>query len=103
MTVRRGLNFARIHVAACEALLQRCWRVGILREFGAKGFRFHVGSGSCRHIVLYQGLRHFPLQVGTFTAKRALKTHGKSGPAPDFCAKHFSKTLLNKSYRVFLV
>jgi hypothetical protein len=25
------------------------------------------------------------------------------GPAPDFCAKHFSKRLLNKSYRVFLV
>ena len=22
------------------ALLQRCWRIGILREFGAKGFRF---------------------------------------------------------------
>jgi len=22
------------------ALLQRCWRVGILREFGVKGFRF---------------------------------------------------------------
>ena len=31
----------------CEALLQRCWRVGILREFGAKGFRF-----SCRERIM---------------------------------------------------
>jgi hypothetical protein len=28
-------------------LLQRCWRVGILREFGAKGFRF-----SCRERIM---------------------------------------------------
>jgi hypothetical protein len=35
--------------------------------------------------------------------KRALKTHGKSGPAPDFCAKHFSKRPLAKSCYVFQV
>src|ERR1019366_4178830 len=44
------------------ALLQRCWRVGILREFGAKGFRF-----SCWERIIHLKLhskarRHIPRQ-----------------------------------------
>ena len=37
--LRRGEALGT-HQGQTAALLQRCWRVGILREFGANGFRF---------------------------------------------------------------
>ena len=37
------------------ALLQRCWRVGILREFGAKGFRFSCWERIMPFKILWGG------------------------------------------------
>jgi hypothetical protein len=38
-----------------KALLQRCWRVGILREFGAKGFRFSCWERIMPFKILWGG------------------------------------------------
>src|ERR1019366_5975438 len=44
------------------ALLQRCWRVGILREFGAKGFRFSCWERIMPFKLHSKGRRHIPRQ-----------------------------------------
>src|ERR1019366_3030339 len=44
------------------ALLQRCWRVGILREFGAKGFRFSCWEWIMPFKLHSKGRRHIPRQ-----------------------------------------
>jgi hypothetical protein len=38
-----------------EALLQRCWRVGILSEFGAKGFGFSCWERIMPFKILWRG------------------------------------------------
>jgi hypothetical protein len=43
-------------------LLQRCWRVGILRKFGAKGFRFSFREGIMPFKLHSKGRRHIPRQ-----------------------------------------
>src|SRR5208337_4444088 len=62
--VQRHLASARTHRAfrasALQtwrevALLQRCWRVGILREFGAKGFRFSCWERIMPFKILWGG------------------------------------------------
>src|SRR5450755_3297381 len=45
-----------------RALLQRCWRVGILREFGAKGFRFSCWERIMPFKLHSKGRRHIPRQ-----------------------------------------
>jgi hypothetical protein len=50
-------------VGSCPgALLQRCWRVGILREFGAKGFRFSCWERIMPFKLHSKGRRHIPRQ-----------------------------------------
>src|ERR1019366_2210163 len=44
------------------ALLQRCWRVGILRDFGAKGFRFSCWERIMPFKLHSKGRRHIPRQ-----------------------------------------
>ncbi len=44
------------------ALLQRCWRVGILRAFGAKGFRFSWRERIMPFKLQSKGRRHIPRQ-----------------------------------------
>src|SRR5450755_1273227 len=45
-----------------RALLQRCWRVGILREFGAKGFRFSCWERIMPFKLHSKGRRHIARQ-----------------------------------------
>ena len=46
-TANELLGILRESLELSRTLLQRCWRVGILRKFGAKGFRF-----SCRERIM---------------------------------------------------
>jgi len=73
------------------------------KEFGAKGFRF-----SCWERIMPVTLYFIRVFV-TFRAgrnlsrRKSIQNTWQIWSGPDFCAKHFSKTLLNKSHRVFVL
>ena len=76
------------------ALLQRCWRVGILREFGAKGFRFSCWERIMPFKLHSKGRRHIPRQrhrvtnwrVGGLRSDRRPFRSGLSGArTPENC------------------
>ena len=49
--------------AVVATLLQRCWRVGILRNSAQKASDFHVGSGSCPSSFIRKADATFPASV----------------------------------------
>src|ERR1019366_2852727 len=66
-----------------EALLQRCWRVGILREFGAKGFRFSCWERIMPFKLHSKGRRHIPRQRHRVTNWREYDAFPASSREPD--------------------